>query len=151
MGRNLRLVYTLGAFVVLLGACATDPEQREAVEPPDELQEFAGTYTARISEGLSAERWLHLILRSDASIRLQTDYLYDQQTIVEYGEWELRNEDTTEPTIILAVLGRTDKTYDTPSNITLIPDAQGAILRATTYNEERYGTEGLRFRREPGR
>ncbi len=147
----LRTMYTLCAFAVLLSACATDPPPSGlhapggSAEPSPELEKFAGVYAARVAEGLQAERRLLLILRANATLQLQTEYLYDRQTITEYGKWEVRHEDTAEPTLHVAVLGRTDGAHETPAYMTLSPGAQDSTLQALTYNEQRYGTEGLLF------
>ncbi|MFW5694701.1 MAG: hypothetical protein ACOCYB_06010 [Alkalispirochaeta sp.] len=147
----LRTVYPVCALVLLLSACATDPAPggRHAPnglsEPSPELERFAGVYAATVSEGLQAERRLLLILHPNATLQLQTDYLYDSQTIIEYGEWEVRDADAAAPTIHLTVLGRTDGAYETPASITLVSGAQNSTLRALTYNEQRYGTERLLF------
>ncbi|TVR90330.1 MAG: hypothetical protein EA428_08725 [Spirochaetaceae bacterium] len=157
ISRLLRTVYTLGALAVLLSACATAPapsglhapsglqELSGLSEPPPELERFTGVYAARVAEGLQSERRLLLILRPNATLQLQTEYLYDRQTITEYGEWEVRDADTAEAVIHVAVLGRTDGAYETPVYITLVPEAEETTLRALTYNEQRYGTEGLLF------
>lgn len=147
----LRTVYALCALALLLSACATDPAPggmhalSGPTEPSPELERFAGVYAARVSEGLQAERRLLLILRPNATLQLQTDYLYDRQTIIEYGEWEVRGADAAEPIIHVTVLGRTDGAYETPASITLVQGAQDSTLRALTYNQQRYGTEGLLF------
>ncbi len=151
IARQFHVVCALCALAVLLSACATDPAPGGVhapgglAEPPPELERFAGVYAARVAEGLQSERRLLLILRSNATLQLQTEYLYDRQTITEYGKWEVQDADAAEPIIHVTVLGRTDGAYETPAYMTLVPGAQDSILRALTYNEQRYGTEGLLF------
>lgn len=112
-----------------------------AADPMDGMTEpagFVGMYVASMPAASGPGREVTLLINSDGSAQLSTDYLNGKPPIVEVGTWQDNGDGTT----TVALTGRPDGvTYDQPDVVTF--GLQGNELIAIAWDRNVYGSEGL--------
>ncbi|GAB4426730.1 MAG: hypothetical protein Kow0031_06580 [Anaerolineae bacterium] len=106
-------------------------------------QGFAGTYTAEMRAASSPGRTVTLVLNSDNSVELSTDYQNGKPPIVETGTWQ----DNGDGTVTVMLTGRADGAmYNQPDVITF--GLSGNELKAIAWDTNVYGSEGMTLTRQ---
>ena len=84
----------------------------------------------------SPGRVVELVLIDNGAAAMRTDYLNDEEPIVEIGAWEL-----TDDSLTVTLTGRPDQEYD--EAVTIVFADEGDQLVAVEYDETLFGEEGL--------
>lgn len=120
--------------------------EEDTVAPTDSTVDpagFVGMYTASMPSASSPGREVTLLINSDGSAQLSTDYLNGKPPIVEVGNWH----DNGDGTMTVSLTGRPDgTTYNRPDDVTF--GLQGSTLTAVAWDRNVYGSEGLTLTRQ---
>ncbi len=120
--------------------------EEDTVAPMDSAVEpagFVGMYTASMPSASSPGREVTLLINSDGSAQLSTDYLNGKPPIVEVGNWQ----DNSDGTMTVSLTGRPDgTTYNQPDVVTF--GLQSNTLTAIAWDRNVYGSEGLTLTRQ---
>ena len=131
--QNVTKRYELQAQLVEVEA-GDDNTAGDAAQP----EGFAGTYTAQLPAASSPGRQITLVLNSDNSVELSTDFQNGKPPIVEVGTWQ----DNGDGTVTVSLTGRDDgTTFNQPDVVTF--GLSGSELKAIAWDTNVYGTEGL--------
>lgn len=82
-------------------------------------------------------RIISVALAEDGGAAMATDYLNDEEPILELGEWEENGDGT----LTLTLTGREDMVYDEP--VVIVFTYEDDTLTAVEYDQDLFGEEGL--------
>ncbi len=114
-----------------------------ALAPAQNL-EIAGAYVSdTLPAASSPGREITLELAPDGTAALSTDFLNDEEPIVEIGSW---SADAETGEVSVSLTGRADSVYEAPIEWTFAMGEEGG-LTATAWDETLFGSEGLSLAR----
>lgn len=117
-------------------------KESSAQNPPSNNTDFSGTYTAFLPAEDTPGIDLSLNLKRDGTAQMTTDYLDNEDPLVETGIWRTNRDGS-----VSVVLDKLDGYPADPANVLRFRVNNNNTLVATNFDPDIYGSDGLTLRK----